>query len=50
MILDRTGVVQSLPNELSIHFNEAEIEMVDTARSLGVTMDSKISMKAFIYS
>ena len=41
-------MVQSLPNKLSIRFNGAEIEMVDTARSLGVTMDSKISMKAFI--
>ena len=48
MILDRSGVVQSLPDKPSICFNGARIEMVDTARSLGVTMDSRISMKAFI--
>ena len=48
MIMDRSGQVQLTPDEFSIQFGEATIKMTDIARSLGVMMDSRLTMKPFI--
>jgi hypothetical protein len=48
MIMDRSGKVQLTPDEFSICFGGATLKMMDVARSLGVMMDSRLTMKPFI--